>query len=670
MGISAPTPPTPPNPNSVASAQTGSNIGTAFANTVLGNANQVTPFGNVNYNQIGQQTIQIPQFDAQGNPTGQSTSYSVPQYQQSTTLAPAQQQMLELQNQTGVNLNQLAVQQSSALQGLLGHPVSAAQLPGMAQGSLAAPALSGLPSGPSYQTPTLTQQTGSTAAPVGGVPVGQAQTGYNYSTTPTSFASAGQVRSAPGLMGVGTNLGNVGSIQGQLGIPGNTQTGVNQQGYQGQVGPQDFSQDATNVQHAILSRLQPQLDYTKNQLDNKLVNEGLQPGSQAYDQRMKEFNQQANDAQQQAVLAGYQEQQNLFNMNLQQGQFANTASQLTNTSALNAGNFANQAQQQQFSQAALAGQFGNAAQQQAYQQLLSGGQFNLTATGQNNAALLAQQQAANSAQQQQYGQNLGAAQFGQAATAQNNAAGLAAGQFGNQATAQNNAANLAGGQFSNQAQAQSYAQQQAQLAFNNAVQTQGAEAANQIAQQAYQNTLNQVTQQNQNAQQQFTNMLTSGQFQNAAQAQAYAQMLGLQSFPINEITALMSGGQVQVPQGQYQGGQVQPTPAGNYIYDTAALNQQNYQSQLASQNATQGGIFGLLGTSALAAAKFSDRRLKADIEDTGLRFLNGLKVYTFRYLNEAIKRVGLMSDDVRKIRPQTVFNLGGYDAVDYNAALA
>jgi hypothetical protein len=245
---------------------------------------------------------------------------------------------------------------------------------------------------------------------------------------------------------------------------------------------------------------------------------------------------------------------------------------------------------------------------------------------------------------------------------------------------QNNAANLAGGQFANQAQAQSYAQQQAQLAFNNTVSTQGAEAANAAAQQAYQNTLAQVQQQNQNSQQGFSNQLAGAQLQNASQAQNYQQQLGLQSFPINQISALMSNSQVQVPQGAaYQGGQIAATPVGSYAYNTAALQQQNYQSQLAADAATTGGLFGLGSAGILGGARLmgggaggliSDRRLKRDIVDTGIKLLNGLKLYSYRYLWDAALRVGVMADEVKQIRPHAVFNRDGFDVVDYDAAVA
>ena len=77
--MNTPDPAPAPNPYAVAGAQTGSNIGTALANTMLGNANEYTPWGNVEYTQSGNfTTITDPA-------TGQT--YQIPQYNRTTTLS-------------------------------------------------------------------------------------------------------------------------------------------------------------------------------------------------------------------------------------------------------------------------------------------------------------------------------------------------------------------------------------------------------------------------------------------------------------------------------------------------------------------------------------------------------------------------------------------------------
>jgi hypothetical protein len=73
------------------------------------------------------------------------------------------------------------------------------------------------------------------------------------------------------------------------------------------------------------------------------------------------------------------------------------------------------------------------------------------------------------------------------------------------------------------------------------------------------------------------------------------------------------------------------------------------------------GGLGLLGA-------FSDRRLKENIERIG-RLPNGLPIYSFNFIGSGVSQVGLMSDDVRRIRPQAVHVVDGYDWVDYGLAV-
>ena len=60
MGLFKPDPPTPPNPVVTAAAQTGTNVSTAIANTMLNRTNQVTPQGSLTYNTTGSHIGPIP----------------------------------------------------------------------------------------------------------------------------------------------------------------------------------------------------------------------------------------------------------------------------------------------------------------------------------------------------------------------------------------------------------------------------------------------------------------------------------------------------------------------------------------------------------------------------------------------------------------------------------
>jgi hypothetical protein len=101
--------------------------------------------------------------------------------------------------------------------------------------------------------------------------------------------------------------------------------------------------------------------------------------------------------------------------------------------------------------------------------------------------------------------------------------------------------------------------------------------------------------------QDFSQGLQRAQFGNQAQQQQLAQDLTLRSQPLNEITALMSGSQIQLPQFTgYTPSQVAPAP-------TFAATQAGYQGQLAAANAQNAansqltqGLFSLGGAALLA----------------------------------------------------------------------
>lgn len=58
------------------------------------------------------------------------------------------------------------------------------------------------------------------------------------------------------------------------------------------------------AQDAIMARLQPQFDRDQSKLQTQLANQGLQPGSAAYNNAMTLYGQQKNDAYTQAALQG------------------------------------------------------------------------------------------------------------------------------------------------------------------------------------------------------------------------------------------------------------------------------------------------------------------------------------------------------------------------------
>jgi hypothetical protein len=180
------------------------------------------------------------------------------------------------------------------------------------------------------------------------------------------------------------------------------------------------------------------------------------------------------------------------------------------------------------------------------------------------------------------------------------------GQFHNAAANQLHAnqgysQNLGAAQFANQAQAQQDQQNQQAAQFGNTA------AAQQYAQ-------------NQGA----------AQFGNQALGQQFQQDAYSQNLPINEFNALMSSGQVGMPQGfGYSASSVNPTDVlGAYALNSQGANQ-GYQAQMRTRTPCSAAWRSSAAPRSRPA--FSDIRLKRDIELIG-REDDGLGVYRYRYL--------------------------------------
>ena len=292
---------------------------------------------------------------------------------------------------------------------------------------------------------------------------------------------------------------------------------------------------------------------------------------------------------------------------------------------------------------------GDAEQQAAYQQALQSGEFT------------------NAAQQQDYTQQQGRGLFGMQADAQNNAANLAAGEFANEAQSQGNSQNAAQAAFGNEAQAQQDSQNAQQAAFANSAQ--GQQNSENAAQAAFGNTA---------AEQGFQNKQTAAAFANSAREQSLTDQETINNNSVNQVSALMHGGQATT--GQYQGytpAQLGSTPISQDTYASAQLAEQNYQteSQAAAANnsamfSALGGLFGMGGQMFRGAGSFSDRRLKRGIVALGV-VPNGLPIYAYHYVWDdegAPKHIGHMADEVALVAPHAVLrHPAGFDMVDYGA---
>jgi hypothetical protein len=187
---------------------------------------------------------------------------------------------------------------------------------------------------------------------------------------------------------------------------------------------------------------------------------------------------------------------------------------------------------------------------------------------------------------------------------------------------------LAQGQFANQAAAQQYAQNLGQAEFGNAALQQG-----------------------------FANQMANANLTNQARQQALGERAYVQNQPINQLSALMGLSQVQLPQWTQGNTTVAPTDVlGAYGMSQAQKNA-NYQAKMNNYGGLMGGLF------SLGAAAISDRRLKRDVVKLYER--DGLNWYAFRYLWSPIMHVGVMAQEVLKVRPDAVLKWGPWLAVDY-----
>ncbi|WP_420959366.1 tail fiber domain-containing protein [Brucella sp. IR073] len=136
--------PKAPDPKETSAAQTGTNIGTAVANSWLNNVNQVTPDGTLTYSQTGSKKYYDPY-------TGKT--YDIPTFTATQTLSPQQQAIKQQEDATNLNLGKLANSQSSRLNDLLGKPFDLGGAPAAGNaGSLQAPQYQQFSGGPQLQT--------------------------------------------------------------------------------------------------------------------------------------------------------------------------------------------------------------------------------------------------------------------------------------------------------------------------------------------------------------------------------------------------------------------------------------------------------------------------------------------------------------------------------------
>lgn len=680
--MSSPDPPEPPDPRETAQASNSTNIGTAIANTALGNMNQITPNGNLTYSQSGTHSWNDPY-------TGQT--YDVPTWTATQTLSPEQQAIADQRNRASLNLATLGADQSARVGTLLSTPFNLDGAPAAANAA-------------NIALPQLRSQMGD----VGSVPtVGNAPALGSYSAAPgindlmTAYSnlptgSGGGSGGSGGGFSMGSIFGSGGGAASTAGAPQYSSangtvnySGPAQQYEFGDAGAitrtvdpgqavqttfgdagdltrtynTDFSEDRQRVEDTLMQRMAPQMQQDRRALEARLADQGIRVGSQAYASAMANYDRAVADARFGAILNAGQEQSRLVGLERDRAMFENTAQGQSFDQQLQRGQFANAGIGQQYAQNLSTAGFENDAQAQQYQQLMARAGFS------------------NDARDQAFAQEAQRTGLGIQATSVNNDARTAAnrhvvdmgqlgiasdnnrlardrlawdrqyGTAGLALEAQQNQYNQATGlqqqlydqymglnEFNRTSQGQSFDQAQARMEAENAAAMLG-----------------------------YGNQVAQAGMQNNARSQYLDEQYALRNQPINEITALLSGGQITSPNFVNANGATIPTTdVGGLINENYNQQYQNYQTQMAQRNSMMGGVFGL----GAALIGLSDRREKTDIERVG-ETGDGQNVYEFAYKRDPsrTRQVGLMAQEVEKRNPDAVINAGGRKYVDYGKAL-
>lgn len=171
------------------------------------------------------------------------------------------------------------------------------------------------------------------------------------------------------------------------------------------------------------------------------------------------------------------------------------------------------------------------------------------------------------------------------------------------------------------------------------IQTGANTAANQLAEQANTDTYNQSM---------------------GMRQQDINEMLLQQQNPLTMYNSLTNGANPQQPNfTNTPGSNVGGTDIASII--AQAMGQQNntYNAQTGAANSANSGMATIL------AALISDRRFKRDIVKIGMH-TSGVPLYTYNYI-WGEPGIGVMADELEKVRPDAVHDVGGIKVVNYGA---
>jgi hypothetical protein len=274
MGKKTPSAPTPPDPAQVAAAQSGINREAAITQAQLNQVDEYTPYGSSVY-----------------APTGGLTPQGIQRYSRTATLDPAQQAILDQQNQVNQELNRVAGQQVGRVGQTLSTPFTYEGMPAGGDTANYGQTVSNLTA--MTQSP-YDLQAGKSFAPTAGGIGAAADAGTQAAITAAeSYSTPFDYSSAPAApeADAAARQQVIDSLYGQ-------------------------SQ----------SRLDPRFESEQRAMENQLANSGIPRGSEAFSSSMRDFNLGKTDAyqtaQNAAIQAGGAEQSRLFGIGTQARQNA------------------------------------------------------------------------------------------------------------------------------------------------------------------------------------------------------------------------------------------------------------------------------------------------------------------------------------------------------------
>ena len=421
-----PTAPTPPDPTATADAQSAANIKAAFATAKINNPNITSPYGK-STTQYGLNAFYAANPDAAQAFASNNQGKSAEDFAKSFTadrpgmtnpydeftpyvtqsLNPESQKIFDLQQKTKLQFADLANLGTSNAFKTLSTPFSFRSFDTPVQGGVG-----GL-------TPQIARDLMQRSMTGGGAPTSEFQKYGGYDAVKAEYDKSGgdysgQGKGYPG-QDANTTIADAGKItQGPNAANFMAGTGPNAANFMAAGGPSaanfmatsglDLSNVAampinagTTGQQAIMARLEPQLARNRVSTETQLINQGLRPGSEAYNNAITLLAQQENDQRTQAVLQG---------LGLDMSANAQGYGQ-----ALTSGQFGNTAQAQNFGQGNIQQQLYNQAQAQNFGQGTTAQNTANQAIGQNYTQNYNTAGFNNAAQQQQFAQNTQKAAF-------------------------------------------------------------------------------------------------------------------------------------------------------------------------------------------------------------------------------------------------------------------